>query len=91
MVDMLAWRCPGDHTYLQLEGSLPGVGSLSKAAGAYQQTFCYWIGEAIDLLYYEPEELGMATDEYNDEEYIPTIADLNDFDLPTSMDMIWIS
>ena len=31
----------------------------------------------------------MATGEYDDEEYISTIADLNDFDLPTSMDMIW--
>ena len=82
MVDMLAWRCPGDHTHLQLEGSLPGVGSLTKAAGAYQQTFCHWIGEAIDLLYYEPEELGMATGEYDDEEYTPTIADHHRDDEP---------
>ena len=74
----MPWR---PHTS-QLEGSLPGVGSLTKAAGAYQQTFCYWIGEAIDLLYYEPEELGMATGEYDDEEYTPTIADHHRDDEP---------
>ena len=85
MVDMLAWKCPGDHEHLQLEGSLPGIGSLTKAAGAYQETFCYWIGEAIDLLYYEPEEIAMnGDDDFGDEEYTPTIADHHRDDEPNA-------
>ena len=52
MVDMLVWRCPGDYTYLQLEGSLPGVGSLSKAAGGLLADFLLldWRGYRPPLL-----------------------------------------
>ena len=75
MVDYLAWRCPGDHEHLPLEGSMPGIGSLTKAAGAYQPTFCYHIGEAIDLLYYEPEDYAAAAADIEDEnEYTPSNA-----------------
>ena len=55
---------------------MPGIGSLTKAAGAYQQTFCYYIGEAIDMLYYEPEDLAAAAaaDMEEENEYTPSYA-----------------
>ena len=77
MADYLAWRCPGDHEHLPLEGSLPGIGSLTKAAGAYQTTFCYDIGAAIDCLFYEPEEFALEGGEWEIEdmgEYTPSVA-----------------
>ena len=77
MADYLAWRCPGDHERLPLEGSLPGIGSLTKAAGAYQTTFCYHIGAAIDCLFYEPEEFALEGGEWEIEdmgEYTPSVA-----------------
>ena len=51
MAQELALRCPGDHEHLKLEGSLPGIGSLTKAAGAYQLPFCRRVGRAIDSLF----------------------------------------
>lgn len=76
MADYLAWTCPGDHEHLPLEGFLPGVGSLTKAAGAgaYQHTFCYHIGEAIDMLFYEPEEFALEEDDMDVNEYTPSVA-----------------
>ena len=72
MAEDLAWTCPGDHQHLQLEGSLPGIGSLTQAAAAYQETFCWYIGEAIDRLYkMKKEEREMKLEE-NNSDYTPT-------------------
>ncbi|CAJ1401942.1 unnamed protein product, partial [Effrenium voratum] len=49
-------KCPGDHLHLQLQRSLPHVGSLTGAAAAYQPDMCHAIADLITSITYASPE-----------------------------------
>ena len=45
--ETMSLKCPGNHSHVALQGSRPGIGSLTTAAAAYQIDMCEALSQAI--------------------------------------------
>ena len=64
----LSRGCTGDHYHLPIEGSSPGIGSRSEAAGIYQPSLCRAFYKAIEGIFTREQETAYVGDQEEDDE-----------------------